>query len=197
VRHGRNRKRRAGRIGRTKLKNRNYSKFKPPQITDEVVRSNWDPTKTASVNMANLGLQSNLNDSVVKPASFASFPPTSTSDSKTTTTADSNKVSAIELFNIPESDVIPAQTKRLRMLPVSVEDQQFIIKCIHKYGVGSSEDDDENDETFQKMACDIKVNDMQHTKNKLKKMVARFMLLEESQLRVEVSDEIKALMKKK
>jgi hypothetical protein len=174
VKHARNKKRRAGRIGKTKLKNRNYQFFKPPQITDAVIRDNWDPKKSPKDNLATLGLCS-LPNTKVNNRGIISEESSSTNAS----------CKAIELYDIPESDVIPKKTRSQIMLPVSIENQQYMAKCFEKYG-----------DDYAKMSKDIKVNNMQHTENQLKKLGARFLLLTESQLRVDVPETIKHLMVK-
>ena len=90
------------------------------------------------MNMSALGLVSQVNGEVAQrgnaiPASSAS---------------------AVELFDIPESDnVIPKKTKSLSMLPVSVEDQKYIVKLMERYG-----------DDYERMARDIKRNNMQHSR---------------------------------
>ena len=106
---------------------------------------------------------------------------------------DSSK--AIELFDIPESDqlnndskkeitTLPGKTYSQRTLPVSVDDQKYIIKCLKKHG-----------DDYTAMMRDIKVNDMQHTSTKLRKMAARFYLLSEEHIRVDIPDNVRPLMK--
>ena len=106
---------------------------------------------------------------------------------------DSSK--AIELFDIPESDqlnndskkeitTLPGKTYAQRTLPVSIDDQKYIIKCLKKHG-----------DDYTAMMRDIKVNDMQHTSTKLRKMAARFYLLSEEHIRVEIPDNVRPLMK--
>jgi hypothetical protein len=90
---------------------------------------------------------------------------------------------AIELYDIPDSDKLPKSGLSLRMLPVSIENQEYIVKLFQKYG-----------DDYMKMARDIKMNNMQHTKGQLKKIGARFLLLEESQIRVDIPDDVKPLM---
>jgi len=179
VRKASAKKRRAGRIGKTKLKNRNYQFYKPPQFTDGAVRTAWDSRKSPSVNMANMGLRSLVNNEII--TSRASSVKRNADGSG----AENSKAVAIELFDIPDSDtlIIPGKTLAMRMLPVSIEDQKYMRKCLAKYG-----------DDYGRMARDIKVNDMQHTENKVRKMAARFFLLTESQLRVEVPEKVKHLM---
>jgi hypothetical protein len=81
------------------------------------------------------------------------------------------KVTAVELFEIPDSDEMG---KKANKMPLNEEDQKYIVKCMSKYG-----------EDYTSMFRDIKVNKMQHTEQKLRKMGARFMLLSNEQRLVE------------
>jgi hypothetical protein len=89
-------------------------------------------------------------------------------------------VTAIELFAIPDSDEMGKKANRM---PLNEEDQKYIAKCMSKYG-----------EDYTSMFRDIKVNKMQHTEEKLRKMGARFMLLSEVQRLVEVPNKMKNMM---
>ncbi len=190
VTHATTKKRRAGRTGKSKLTNRNYQFYKPTQINDETVRAAWDPRKSAAQNMANMGLQSEVNSAIDCRAAFALSHVGVVSERK-----------AIELFDIPESDImmriddnnndtgnnnittLPGKTFAQRKLPVSIEEQKYIHKCLEVHG---------ND--YKSMMRDIKTNDMQHTDVKLKKMAARFYLLTKDQLRVDIPEKVSHLM---
>lgn len=179
VKHAKTKKRRAGRTGRNKLKNKNYQFYKPPQINDETVRSNWNPRKSPAQNMASMGLQTSVNSSIDARAAI--------SLAQEKIEPDGNK--AIELFDIPDSDkmnditMLPGKTFAQRKLPVSIEDQKYIRKCLAIHG-----------DDYRAMMRDIKTNDMQHTVPKLKKMAARFYLLTEEQLKVEIPEKVRHLM---
>lgn len=191
VKHAKTKKRRAGRTGKSKLKNRNYQFYKPTHINDETVRAAWDPRKSAAQNMANMGLQSEVNSAIDCRAAFAL--------SHVITPVGERK--AIELFDIPESDnmmrtdgnndncgsnnitMLPGKTFAQRKLPVSIEEQKYIHKCLEVHG---------ND--YKGMMRDIKTNDMQHTDVKLKKMAARFYLLTKDHLRVDIPEKVSHLM---
>ena len=95
----------------------------------------------------------------------------------------SSTCKAIELYDIPDSDTLPKSGLSLRMLPVSIENQEYIIKLFKKYGAD-----------YGKMARDIKLNNMQHNTNQLKKIGSRFLLLDENQIRVDIPDDVKPLM---
>jgi hypothetical protein len=86
-------------------------------------------------------------------------------------------VTAIELFEIPDSDEMG---KKANKMPLNLEDQKYIAKCMSKYG-----------EDYTSMFRDIKINKMQHTEAKLRKMGARFMLLSDVQRLVEVPNKLK------
>lgn len=181
VKHARTKKRRAGRTGRSKLKNRNYQFYKPTKINDDTVRAIWNPRKSPAQNMANMGLQTAVNSSIDARAAIAlaQDPNTAKPDEKT----------AVELFNIPDSDkmngitMLPGKTFAQRKLPVSTEDQKYIRKCLAKHG-----------DDYHSMMRDIKTNDMQYTEYKLKKMAARFFLLTDGQVKVEIPEKVRHLM---
>ena len=89
------------------------------------------------------------------------------------------------MFDIPESDsmtILPGK-KFTSKLPLSVDEQKYIARCLTKH-----------DDDFKKMARDIKLNDMQHTEAKLEKMAALFFLLTTEQLRTDVPSNIRHLM---
>jgi len=162
----RNHRRRAG--TKTKLKNGNFSKYKPPQISNQAVKRTWNPNKSVQMNMTALGLEAQVNGEVAQRGNVP---------------VPASSASAVELFDIPDSDVIPKKTKSLSMLPVSVEDQKYMVKLMERYG-----------DDWEKMARDIKRNNMQHSSHKLKKMGSRFLLLSEAQLRVELPENVEQMM---
>ena len=183
VKHGHTKKRRAGRKGKSKLTNRNYQFYKPPQINDKTVKAVWDPKKSPAANMANMGLQSSVNAAIDARGSIALANAQERDPNLSNT---ENK--AIELFDIPESDnmgitTLPGKTFAQRKLPVSVEDQRYISKCLAKHG-----------DNYRSMMRDIKTNDMQFTDTQLKKMAARFFLLGEEQIRVDIPEKARHLM---
>jgi hypothetical protein len=149
---------------------------------DDTVRAQWNPRKSPAQNMANMGLQAAVNSAIDCRAAFAlSHVPKAVGNGK-----------AIELFDIPESDglsdadgitMVPGKTFAQRKLPVSIEDQKYMHKCLEKHG-----------DDYRGMMRDIKLNDMQHTDVKLKKMAARFYLLTKDQLRVEIPEKVCHLM---
>lgn len=150
VKHGHNKKRRAGRLGKTKLKNRTYKRWNPnPAFGNDVVRQNWDVTKSPAQNLAAMGLLSHPNQDF-KRRHEQVLPSKDIANS------------VVELFDIPDSDCM----KTKKEYPMSDDDQKYITKCMTKYG-----------KDYGKMFRDHKVNNMQHTDTKLRKMGARFLLL--------------------
>ena len=143
------------------------------------MRAAWDPRKSPAQNMANMGLQTAVNSSIDARAAIA----------LATAEVKPDEKKAIELFDIPESDnmnkitMLPGKTLAQRKLPVSIEDQKYIRKCLAKHG-----------DDYHSMTRDIKTNDMQYTEPKLKKMAARFYLLTEEQMRVEIPEKARHLM---
>jgi len=188
-----NKKRRAGRYGKVKLKvqyiatiyirlfiyfcshhdttcilyvyqNRNYAKFIPPQIQDPVVRAHWDPRKSPAYNMSKMGLKALANADV---------------KSHGTHSKQEEQQMAVQLFDIPESDVMNGEQSSSRPTPMSLVQQQYITKCIAKYG-----------DNYTQMAKDIKLNNMQHNENQLRKIAARFILLTPEQRKVDLPEKM-------
>eukprot|EP00531_Pseudo-nitzschia_arenysensis_P013584 CAMPEP_0116144230 /NCGR_PEP_ID=MMETSP0329-20121206/15893_1 /TAXON_ID=697910 /ORGANISM="Pseudo-nitzschia arenysensis, Strain B593" /LENGTH=178 /DNA_ID=CAMNT_0003639643 /DNA_START=34 /DNA_END=570 /DNA_ORIENTATION=- len=172
VKHGRNKKRRAGRIGKTKLKNKgNFKRWDPDlhkKIKNPVIQEHWDPSKSYSANFAAIGLVGNPNSDMrnINPSSK----PTA-----------SKEVSVVELFDIPDSDELGQQKEKRR--PMSEDDQKYIAKCMLKHG-------DDYGRAFR----DIKINYMQHTENQLRKLGARFLLLTSEERMVDVPEKVKSLI---
>eukprot|EP00980_Cylindrotheca_fusiformis_P011746 scaffold2794_cov100-Cylindrotheca_fusiformis.AAC.4 len=161
VKHGRNKKRRAGRIGRTKLKNHSYKRWNPnPSFGNEVVKQNWDVTKSPAQNLAAMGLLAKPNQDVHR--THEQLLP-----------SKDNSANVIELFDVPDSDSM----KEKKEYPMSEDDQKYIAKCMKKYGTD-----------YGKMFRDHKLNVMQHTETKLRKMGSRFLLLSPEQRVVDVPE---------
>lgn len=172
VKHGTNKKRRSGRTGRTKIKNRaNFKRWDPDlhkKIKNPVVREHWDPSKSFTANLAAIGLVGNPNDDVrnINPSQKL----------KAVT-----NVSVVELFDIPDSDEMGQQKEK--RCPINEEDQIYIAKCMSKYG-----------DDYSRAFRDIKINYMQHTEKQLRKLGARFLLLSSDQRVVDVPEKIKLLI---
>ncbi|KAL3918197.1 MAG: hypothetical protein SGILL_004353 [Bacillariaceae sp.] len=170
VKHGRNKKRRAGRIGRTKLKNKSTFKRWDPSLraADAVVRKNWNPAISPARNLANLGLLAKPNSDI--------------KNADPTQRVEAADVNLVELFDIPDSDELREQKRRKRC-PLNADDQEYIARCFSKYG-----------DDYGKAMRDIKINKMQYTETQLRKMGARFLLLNPEQRTVEVPDKVKSLV---
>ncbi len=170
VKHGRNKKRRAGRIGKTKLKNTgNFKRWDPnlhKKIKNPTIREHWDPSKSFQANFAAIGLVGNPNSDMrnVNPTKK----PVAVED-----------VSVVELFDIPDSDEMGQEKKKH---PMSEDDQKYIAKCLEKHG-----------DDYAKAFRDIKTNYMQHNENQLRKLGARFLLLSPEERVVNVPEKVKAL----
>ena len=185
VKHGVTKKRRSGRTGRTKLKNKNHQFYKPPKIADQTVRALWNPRKSPAQNMAAMGLQSGVNSSIDRRAAMAS----AKAQKKDLDSRPTEK-KAIELFDIPLQSnntngitKLPGKTFAQTLLPVSIEDQKYIRKCLAKHG-----------DNYKGMMRDIKTNNMQHTAAKLKKIAEKFYLLTKDQVKVDIPENVKHLM---
>ena len=150
-RQGKDKKRRAGRYGKTKLKSKNFKRWDPnPKICDGEVKKLWDPSKSPSANLASMGLCAKPNDLHASKKKY-NLP-----------------TSVIELFDVPESDDLRSKPKRV--MPLGEAQQTYIAKCLEKHG-----------ENYRHMFMDIKVNDMHHTESQLRKLASRFFLLDSSQ----------------
>jgi len=134
--------------------------------------------------MANMGLQSSVNLAIDARGAIALA-----AAQENDPNLKSTKTKAIELFDIPKSDnmngitTLPGKTFAQRKLPVSVEDQKYIGKCLGKHG-----------DNYKSMMRDIKTNDMQYTDTQLRKMAARFFLLGEEQIRVDIPENVRHMM---
>eukprot|EP00547_Thalassionema_nitzschioides_P008157 CAMPEP_0194228778 /NCGR_PEP_ID=MMETSP0156-20130528/43546_1 /TAXON_ID=33649 /ORGANISM="Thalassionema nitzschioides, Strain L26-B" /LENGTH=172 /DNA_ID=CAMNT_0038961299 /DNA_START=57 /DNA_END=575 /DNA_ORIENTATION=+ len=160
-------KRRAGRYGKTKLKNKNFRRWNPnPKISDPIVKKNWDPSKSPAANLAIMGLQS-------EPGKMHQ------TQSAAEQIASKGVTNAIELFDIPDSDQLNEPKKH----PMPTGDQQYIAKCFAKHG-----------DNYKRMFMDIKTNEMQYTETQLRKMGSRFILLDAEQREVNIPENVQHLV---
>ena len=83
-------------------------------------------------------------------------------------------------FDVPDSD--PTTSYKARH-PLTKDEEEYIAKCMAKHG-----------DDFGKIFRDIKVNNLQHTETKLRKLGARYLLLTEEQRRVDVPENILHLL---
>ena len=116
-------------------------------------------SKSPSVNLANMGLLAKPNQDVERPNNS----PVVNTD-----------VNVIELFDVPDSDTLAANKK---VHPMPEEDQKYIAKCMAKHA-----------DDYGKIFRDIKVNNMQYSEAQLRKMGARFLLLDTEQRKVELNE---------
>jgi len=175
IQHGRTKKRRSGRKGKVKQKNRTYKVFKPPQYTDQVVAKNWNPYRSPSENLGRLGVLSRINYQITAPVAQK------LSGRKTVDPTDKNK--AIELFDVPKDGVIPKKTLRQVLFDVKVEDQKYMARLMEKYG-----------DDYEKMFWDVKLNNMQYTEDRLRKLGRKFLNLKEEHRRVDVPENVRQLI---
>ncbi len=144
--------------------------------------------------MQNLGLASAPNTNVKSQSSSSSNSQQNIMDQDgNNSSSKSSSCKAIELYDIPESDAFlfnsntnnndENKKQKWTNMPMSVDNQKYIIRCFEKYG-----------DDYKKMSRDIQLNDMQHTENKLRKMGARFLLLSESQRKVDIPEKIQHLV---
>jgi uncharacterized protein YdcH (DUF465 family) len=91
---------------------------------------------------------------------------------------------AIELFDIPADGRIKGHTRADVMLPVSVDDQEYIVKLLKKH---KSLD-------FKRIAMDTKTNRQQLSEAKVKKLATKFYKLKDEERVVECSDRVLELL---
>jgi hypothetical protein len=121
------------------------------------VKAAWNKEKSPKANMASLGLQSDVNKGIM--------------DGKSTEN-DRNCNKAIELFDIPPSGIIPSKkTYSQILLPMSVNDQKYIVPLLNKHG----------NSNYKAMERDLKLNNMQYTETKLSNMVKKYLSLTDEQ----------------
>lgn len=141
------------------------------------MQEHWDPSKTPAANLIHLGLLANPNNKDVT---------TSTSNNNNPTNP---KSTVIELFDVPDSDGLCRDPNKVKQFPLSLEDEQYMVQCMNRYGT-----------EYIKMFRDIKVNYMQHTEEKLRKLGSRFILLSPEQRRVtctEMPEKVQQLLASK
>lgn len=85
----------------------------------------------------------------------------------------------IQLFDVPESDAPSLRTR----FPLTEEDEVYIAHCMSIHG-----------DNYTRMFRDIKVNKMQHTEEKLRKLGSRFLLLTPEQRRIAVPENVLSLL---
>lgn len=83
----------------------------------------------------------------------------------------------IELFDVPDSDGLCRDSNKVKQFPLSLDDEQYMIHCMKRHGTD-----------FVKMFRDIKINYLQHTEEKLRKLGSRYILLSPEQRRVSYID---------
>ena len=90
----------------------------------------------------------------------------------------------VELFDVPDSDGLNCRKGRGAILfPMDIDDEKYVVKCMEKYG-----------DNFTRMFRDIKINNMQHTEAKLRKLCTRYIFLTPEQRRMEVPDKVQEVI---
>jgi hypothetical protein len=172
VKHGTQKKRRSGRTGSVKLRQKVKNHSRPQHCTDLNVAKVWDKSKSVNYNYKQLGLATltkDENDRHDNPVASSNKP--------------TDKSKAIELFDVPADGIMPENRKnRIGRLPLSIQDQKYIVRLLEKYGVN-----------YVKMFRDIRINNMQHSEAQLKKMASKFYNLTDEQRRVSVSEKVLVL----
>ena len=102
------------------------AKYKNPKglFSNDEVKNTWNPSETPLENLKRMGLQIRANDDVKKP-----------SGKNVVNTVKGDASKAIELFDIPADGRIKGRTKADVMLPISIDDQEYIVKLLKKHKV--------------------------------------------------------------
>lgn len=139
-----------------------------------MLKPHWDPSKSAVLNLQNMGIGQPKGLVEKKEQKDGA------SDAE-----NNNPCKAIEVFDIPDSDIIiPSRRERF---PLNEDEERYIVDCMSKYG-----------DDYTKIFRDTKVNYLQHTEDKLRKMGARFLLLQSQQRRItDFPDKVKTLIEGK
>jgi Ribosome biogenesis protein Nop16 len=140
-------------------------RYDPKPKIDAMLKPHWDPSKTAAVNLENMGLCG-------KPKGLFENDP----NKRTTATTEKNGTSgcskAIEIFDIPQSDII--EPSRREKFPLTEEEELYILNCMIKHGTD-----------YSKIFRDTKINYLQYTDDKIRKLGSRFVLLQPNQRRIQ------------
>mgnify|MGYP003385034401 FL=1 len=116
-------------------------------ITSKIIKKEWDNTVSLKDNYQSMGLVTDANDIAASATSRVPDEPT----------AFEGFASVKATKNCGFDDTNP------RRKIMSEFDQQFILRCIHKY-----------DNNFTKMARDIRINDRQLSEHQLEKMCTKY-----------------------
>lgn len=128
-------------------------KFKNRFVGDVRIQKQWDHKLTTKQNYDQIGLMANPNSHAEMKSSIAG--------------SEAHDLDADKLFHVPDSDFLSERNHRRPENYMSEEEQKYLRKLVAKHG-----------EDYQAMERDIKVNDMQWTKNKLTRRCARMALLD-------------------
>lgn len=146
VKHGGNKKRRStSRQNKAMSGSHKVAKYKNPRslFTNQTVASTWDPSTTPLANLKRMGLKALPNDDVRKPSGL----------NNVSSSSSPGPSKAIELFDIPLNGMIKGKTRADVMLPVSVDDQEYIVRVLMRHRKRGLD--------YKGMERDTKVNDRQ------------------------------------
>lgn len=89
--------------------------------------------------------------------------------------------SVIQLFDVPDSDATTRTRKQRHAL--DLDEERYIAACMAKHG-----------DDYVAMFRDIKVNSLQYTENRLRKLGSRFLVLAPEHRRVQVPQKVAELV---
>jgi Ribosome biogenesis protein Nop16 len=159
--------------------NRTWNRFDPNPKVNSLLKLHWDPSQTPAANLTRLGLVAHPNQAESSKAKTSIRRTVALEESFGTSSPSAPATAVIELFDVPDSD---APSRRCRF-PLDEEEERYMVKCIAKWG-----------DNYTRMFRDLKVNPMQHTEDKLRKLGSRFLLLSPDQRRIEVPSNVRHLL---
>lgn len=157
-------------------------------FTDDVIRQHWDVSKSPSWNMAALGLRATPNNEDVDRVKKKQKD--DDGDRIESSNGNGSGSNIIELYDIPDSDTLAEQSrlKKKYKYPISEEEQRYIVSIMKKYrrvadasGRDDEKETDEYDYDYDAASRDHKLNYMHHSEGQLRKLAARYQLLDDDQ----------------
>jgi Ribosome biogenesis protein Nop16 len=151
------------------LQSKSYARWNPkPAFGDKRIARHWDVTKSYNENLAKMGLTSKPNDELDPKKSKAEV-----------AMDDDKAAKVVKLFDV--SKYVEAERRPRR--PITKLEERYIVKCLAKHGTD-----------YKAMVFDTKVNDYQHTEEKLQKWGEAYLAMSPSERRQEVPDKVKHLV---
>jgi len=171
------RSRKKSRQRKTRLKNRTYAKFIPPQFSSDAIKVNWDPHKSAATNLSSMGLTLKSNIAVKDSTGKVVSDVYNRKIMTETPTPEHIKEKAKSPSDLFKTELVEKQTKG--KFTLSTIEQRYIGKLMMKHALN-----------YKRMFWDKKLNFMQHTETTLSKMGDTFLKLNDDNRVVPIPDNV-------